>query len=368
MTEADRISGIELSQIRQIMQSAAPGAINMALGELGFDLPLILRDHAKELLNTNTPVYTPNAGLPELRQQIAAYYGASVSPDQVCVTNGAEEAIYTVLTAILNPGDVVAIPDPDYSAYPTIVQMMGANTIRLPYLPDLTAPDRDKWEEILTPHVKAIVLSNPKNPTGAFFTKEEIDWLLDLCTTHGIVLIVDEIYRELYFLDRPLSFCGRYDQLFIISGLSKSHCMSGWRIGWIISPPTFTNSIIKTRQYISTCSNWLSQKLAIFALTELGMTAVGSIRAQLMDCRTICQSSLSPHYESSRLYFPDASPYVMLSTKTHSLQTAKYLAQNGLICVPGSAFGSVCDDWLRLNIAIPTAELYRALTIIKQID
>jgi aspartate/methionine/tyrosine aminotransferase len=368
LTEADRISGIELSVIRQIMQAATPGAINMALGELGFELPNVLRKHAIELLRTHTPVYTPNAGLIELREQIAAYYGEPITPDQVCVTNGAEEAIYTVLTAILNPGDVVAIPDPDYSAYPTIVQMMGADTIRLPYLPDLSAPDRDKWEELLSPGVKAIVLSNPKNPTGAFLQSTDLDWLINLCDTHGIILIVDEIYRELYFEERPLTCSGRYERLFIISGLSKSHCMSGWRIGWIISPQSFTNSIIKTRQYISTCSHWLSQKLAVFALTEPGMTAVKDIRAQLTNCRTICKSTLSHHYNTSRLFFPEASPYVMFDTGTNSLQIAKDLAQNGLICVPGSAFGSVCADWLRFNIAIPTAELDRALTIVTQID
>ncbi|NMD13483.1 MAG: aminotransferase class I/II-fold pyridoxal phosphate-dependent enzyme, partial [Candidatus Cloacimonetes bacterium] len=129
MTEASRLDGIELSLIRRMTQEAPRGAVNLALGELGFPLPDVLRQKAIALLQEGTPVYTPNAGLPELRRAISLLYPGS-SPDNVCVCNGAEEAIFVALLTLLEPGDRMAVPDPDYSAYPNIGRIMGADIVR----------------------------------------------------------------------------------------------------------------------------------------------------------------------------------------------------------------------------------------------
>lgn len=361
LTESRRLRKVELSQIRQMMQSAPSDAINLALGELSFPLPEILRRKALELLQTATPVYTPNAGLTELRQAISDMYPGS-DPASVCVCNGAEEAVYVTLLALLNPGDTVAIPDPDYTAYSAICNILEANVIRLPFESDLLTVDWPLWEKLLVQNVKALILSHPSNPCGHVFTQDEAVHLSEFCASHHIVLIVDEIYARLYFTSPPPSFWQPAEHIISIGGVSKSHCMSGWRLGWVVSPANLISSIIKARQYVSTCSNWLSQKLGEYALSAEGLQAVDQILGQLRVCRSIVTERFCQHTE--QVLIPPASPYIMLKVDGNDLQIAGDLAQKFVVTVPGSAFGSLGKGWLRINYAVPQDKLHQALDII----
>ncbi len=361
LTESRRLRGIELSLIRQVVQAAPPDALNLALGELGFPLPEILRQHALELLQAATPIYTPNAGIPELREAIASMYPGA-NPEQVCVTNGAEEAVFLSLLALLDPGDTLAVPDPDYSAYPAICKMLEGNLIRLPFESNLSSVDWELWEQLLATKVKALVFSHPSNPAGHVFSESEITRLASLCERYGVALVVDEIYRDLYFSARPASLYGAMENLVVVSGLSKSHCMSGWRLGWALAPAELTPALTKARQYVSTCSHWLSQHLAAFALSPEGMTAVDGVRAQLSACRELALSALEPH--RARVLAPDASPYLMLRVEGGDLEFCSRLASKGVVCVPGSAFGEISKGWLRLNYAVPLAQLSPAMDIV----
>ncbi|MBW6514010.1 MAG: pyridoxal phosphate-dependent aminotransferase [Candidatus Syntrophosphaera sp.] len=361
MTESRRLQPIELSLIRRVLHSAPPGAINLALGELGFPLPEILRQKALDLLAQGTLVYTPNAGIPELRAAIAAIY-PGCDPDSVCVCNGVEEAVFVTLLAILDPGDRVAIPDPDYPAYSAICKMLEANVIRLPFESNLLSVDWHKWEQLLADGVKTLVFSHPSNPCGHVFTEQEARRLAGLCSQHGIVLVVDEIYSRLFFNAPPPGFHGRMEPSFILGGLSKSHCMSGWRLGWIVAPPGFSAAVIKARQYVSTCSNWLSQHLAAYALSDDGGRAADEVMGQLQASRDLALEKLSPWLD--RVLVPSATPYLLLRVEGDDLRTASYLARKGVICVPGSAFGEVSRGWLRINYAVDKQQLTTALDII----
>jgi aspartate/methionine/tyrosine aminotransferase len=358
LTEADRLQGIELSLIRQVMRDAPPEATNLALGELGFPLPDILRQQAIKLLEQGTPVYTPNAGLPELREAISCRY-SGVSPERICVCNGVEEAVFVTLLSILNPGDKVAIPDPDYTAYTAICNILEANVIRLLYESDLSSVDWDIWTELLAKDVKVLILSHPSNPCGHVFSADEAGRLAELCRRHGIILVVDEIYAQLFFDRQPVSFLGMLPSLFILGGLSKSHCMSGWRLGWVVSPIELSASVIKARQYVSTCSNWLSQRLAVFALSTEGEKARDEIMGQLRTCRSIAIEQFSPY--PGQAFFPAAGPYMMLKVDGDDLTVCRMLAAKGVVCVPGSAFGDVARGWLRLNYAVDPILLASAL-------
>ncbi|MDZ4183074.1 MAG: pyridoxal phosphate-dependent aminotransferase, partial [Candidatus Cloacimonadaceae bacterium] len=196
LTEALRLGSIELSLIRQIMNLAPPDAINLALGELGFPMPEFLREQAIKLLRDANPVYTPNAGLSETRTAIAEHYYPGASIDRICVTNGAEEAIFITLFALINPGDKVAIPDPDYTAYPAICQMLEAKNVRLPFREDFHSIDWDVWEQILSGGVKALILSNPSNPSGFTLDEASAQKLAEICDRHQVAIIVDEIYSK----------------------------------------------------------------------------------------------------------------------------------------------------------------------------
>lgn len=366
MIESKRFAGIDISLIRQVIGLAGPHAINLALGELGYALPKFLQEKAHELLDSGTAVYTPNAGLPELRESLAEYYADQTQAGQICVTNGAEEAVFLTLMVIADPGTVIAIPDPDYAAYPAIVRILGCPIQRLPFDPDLMGIDWTAWAELLARSDSRILLvSNPQNPSGKYFSYDELNTLATICNRLGIILVVDEIYRELY-ADAAIPQPGAgFDNIIRIGGLSKSHCMSGWRLGWVNAPAEITATITKGKQYVSTCAHWLSQKLAVAALSPLGMEAQAGIRERFRRDRMTAAELLSGISEACFLHVPQAGPYLMLQTPLRGQETAAMLAQQGVIAVPGSAFGMVSQNWIRLNFAVPEPDLLQGFQTLK---
>jgi len=364
LTEASRWQGVELSLMRSVMAKAPTDAVNLALGELGFPIPPNLREHAIELMERGTPVYTPNAGLPELRESIAATYGPDADPGNVCVCNGAQEALFLSLFSIIEAGDKVAIPDPDYSAYGSILNILGANIIRLPMQRQMKSVDWDKWRAMLQPGVKALVLSSPNNPCGYFLNDMDAKELSLLCAEFGIAVIVDEIYKGLCFAGTPASLAGKVEKLFIVSGLSKSHCMSGWRLGWVLCPPWLAATLTKAKQYVSTCSGWLSQRLAVFALGKEGQSAAYQVFDKLLDSRGVALSILDAYVPSHILHMPDATPYLMLRCASDDLAVAARLAAKGVIVAPGSAFGKLSAGMLRINYGVEGELLAKGLQVI----
>lgn len=367
--ESERIASIQLSLIRRVLEAAPPGAINLALGELGYPMPQSLKDKATELLNAGNPCYTPNAGLIELREAIANSYSCNATANQICICNGAEEAIYISLMALINKGDTIAIPDPDYTAYPALCSMFDAKVRRLPFLNGFKSIDWDVWESVLSSGVKAVLLSSPSNPSGFSFTTSDAKRFGELCNKHGIIVIVDEIYSLLYFGKVPVSLQSYVHRLIRIGGISKSHCLSGWRIGWIMAPTEIAPAMIKAKQYISTCSHWLSQMLAIYALSEAGMAVAETIRLQLKQSQAIFTDSMNSKLPAfvEAIHIPEATPYIML--KTHNpddLLIAEQLSKAGLICVPGSAFGETSKGCIRLNIGLELPLLEQGLIILNQ--
>jgi aspartate aminotransferase len=361
-TEARRLQSIELSLIRQVMQSAPPNAINLALGELGFSMPNALKEQAIRLLNEGNPAYTPNAGLPELRFAVAETHKAL--PEEVLITNGAEEAVFIALLSILNPGDVIAIPDPDYTAYPAIARILDAQVRRLPFGENFTTIDWENWERLLA-GCKVIILSAPSNPSGFCFSDETPTRFAELVHRHSTLVIVDEIYSRLWFDETPLSLETYIPNLIRIGGLSKSHLLSGWRLGWIIAPQRLCLSFTKARQYISTCSNWLSQKLATYALSDEGLQLAESVRMQLKANRDWLRRRFSEALPAriNALHFPPATPYILMKTP-EPLPYCQQAAQNGVVLVPGQAFGQQSQGWVRLNFGVEIKILNRAIELL----
>jgi aspartate/methionine/tyrosine aminotransferase len=343
------------------MQSAPSDAVNLALGELGFPLPEPLRRKALELLQTGTPVYTPNAGISELRTAVASMY-PGCSAEQICICNGAEEALFLALLSFLEPGAKIAIPDPDYPAYIEICKMLDINILRLPFESDFSSVDWPIWEGILAQDVQALIFSRPGNPTGISFTPLDLLRLQDVCTKHEIAVILDEVYSTLCFDEALAEIPSGWSGLIRINSLSKSHCMSGWRLGWVVSPRELSASIIKAKQYVSTCANWLSQQLAVFALSDDGMQCAVEVRKTLIERRTQALSILAPFKD--RLHIPSATPYLMLKAAQDDVAFCQDLAAKGVLCVPGSAFGEVSRGWVRINYAVDSDALEIGLKIL----
>lgn len=360
--ESDRISSIELSRLRRIMAAAPDGAVNMALGELGYEFPPLLSEKAVDLIQGNNPHYTPNAGLPNLRECIATY--EDTDPENVCVCNGAQEALFITLMALVNRGDKVAVPDPDYPAYLPLIKMAEAEIVRLPFREDFKNIDWDLWNDTLADDVKFLILSHPSNPSGFMFSGDDFFQLARVLNKHGITLIIDEIYRRLYFNEAPVFDHAAFDRIIRVSGVSKSHLMSGWRIGWVIAPPKIISAIIKTKQYVSTCAAWLSQILAAYALQHPEIEQ--DVRQHMATSRSLTLQYLKNTDLLSdtfkEIHIPDATPYLLLRTDYPDYATK--LVQKGVITVPGRAFGEVAQNWIRINCAIPDQELIRGLEIL----
>jgi aspartate/methionine/tyrosine aminotransferase len=333
------------------MALAPEGTINLALGELGYSFPDILKNKAIEILNEGDPRYTANAGIPELRARIAQIYNSG--SDNVCVTNGAEEALYICLQAIVNENDTVVIPDPDYPAYPSLAHLAGANIIRLPLKADFMSFDWTRMNEtILQP--KVFLMSCPSNPCGFIPGKEDMQKLCQLLTDSGGYLIVDEVYSEIYTIMPELPDYSSIPNLIRISGLSKSHLMSGWRIGWIHGPKAFITSATKLKQYISTCPPWLSQHLASFALDCAQIPT--DIRRQMAQNRKLIEEA----FHNRTFHLPSASPYAMIYSDD-ALATSHMWMQKGVLTAPGIAYGEISKNWIRINYAVEKKLLEEAL-------
>lgn len=363
-TEAERLQEIEISLIRQVMNNAPPDAINLALGELAFPLPNFLKQAAIKLIREGNAVYTPNAGLFTLREAVAEYYADSTTATQICICNGAEEAVYLTLLSLINPRDWLAIPDPDYPAYSAIAGMMGAKVVRLPLAEDLNRIDWKLWESLLTPNIKALLLSTPSNPSGLCFSRPDLEHLAAICNEHNIIVIVDEIYKHLYLREPQASPDQDFNNLIRIGGLSKSHCMSGWRLGWINAPLKIAPALIKAKQYVSTCAPWLSQKLAEIALSTEGWKHSELIRQRLARHQALALEILKD--TNNPILAPPAGPYLMLKISGDDLAFTTMAAQKGVICVPGSAFGRVSQGWIRLNFGVVKQDLIEGFTRLKK--
>lgn len=362
---ADRLKNINKSIIRQIFDSAPPNAINMGLGEIQFNTPNIVKLKAKKAINQNEIYYTPNAGLTELREAVANYYNKqnmqSISFKNTCIFNGAQEAIFSVLFSILNPDDELIITDPTFLAYKTIAAMFGASTKTFPLDSSKAFSfDIKQLEEQITQKTKAVFLNHPANPTGKAFSEKDIKEISNLCKKHNIILIADEVYIELY-LKKPIpSFWGHYDNTVIISGLSKSHCMTGWRIGWVVAKEELLEKFIVAHQYISTCVSPITQKAAIAALSEKGMETIKSLRKRLIKNYNIATQYLKNHIT----YEAEVAPYLMIKIKDDDITFCKQLAQKGLIVMPGSAFGKESQGYIRINYALNEKKLRMGLKIL----
>lgn len=352
---------MQKSIIRQIFDSALPNSINLGLGELQFPMPEHLHNEAVKILFDENIRYTPNAGLLKSRQAIADQYSGA-NYKQVVITNGAQEALYATLKTILNPGDEILLPDPGFSAYESIVQSIGA-VAKFYHLDERRrfALDNDTIFSQITSKTKAILINTPGNPTSIALTQNELNTLANCCRINDLYLISDEIYRNLYLEIIPPSAWDCYQKTIVISGLSKSHCMTGWRIGWVIAPQELAQSITITHQYISTCANYIGQRLCEYAFNEQATLFQRELRANLRVNYRLFRDILS----NLILNKSDSAPYLFINIHQDGLEFAKQMLEYKVIIIPGIAFSKRLTNWIRVSYALPEEQLIIGAEILK---
>jgi aspartate/methionine/tyrosine aminotransferase len=355
---AERIRNVKKSATRKLFDGAPPGSINLGLGEPDFPTPEFVRRAAISFIEEGRISYTTNAGLPELRERIAAYHNDGArqrfTPDSVCITNGAEEALFVVIMALAGPGDDVLLPNPAYIAYPAIAEIAGTNIIyyNMPSSRGF-AFDRESFRQAVTERTRLVVLVSPSNPTSRVIAREDLQFLAKCLEGSDVFVVADEIYRELYVDERPSSITEFYDRAFIISGLSKMMSMTGWRLGWAVGPEEVIRHVTLMHQYASTCASAVSQMAGIAAFSEQGRTATAEMREELRRRRDVMARAIDRDLKLPYVCGEGAF-YIMLDVSQFgaSEDVAMRLLEERVITVPGSAFGSEGEGYLRLSYSI----------------
>lgn len=351
---ARRLRGIEKSMIRQLFDRARPDSINLGLGEPDLATPDVIRRAAVHTINEEQNGYTSHAGLPALRELIAADYPAlGLTPERVIATAGSQEALYLALMTLVDEGDEVMLPDPGFVAYPTIVRMAGGRPVyyRLPASQDFEF-DLVEFRRALTPRTKVVVCISPSNPTGRTISREQLDEMAAALAGSDVYVISDEIYRELYYsTQRPESIASFYPNTIVIGGVSKSLSMTGWRLGWLGGNEDFIRSALILHGYVTTCASTISQKAALAA----AWTAEAEVaRRQARDIFRSRRDYLLDLLKSElalRAVTPDGAFYTMVNTSAFgsSVEVAEALLEHRVISVPGSAFGNESEGFLRVS-------------------
>ena len=365
-----RLQGIQKSMIRQVFDRARPGSINLGLGEPDLPTPGAIRRAAVRAVTEEQNGYTSHAGLPELRQKVAQEYPyLAGNAERVIITAGSQEALYLALMTLVDEGDEVLLPDPGFVAYPTIVRMAGgvSRFYRLPREMDFGF-DVEEFRRALTPKTKVVVCISPSNPTGRVLSRRDVRDIGYLLRQQGAYLISDEIYRDLYYTaERPESLSSIYDRTIVISGLSKSLSMTGWRLGWLAGDEDVVKAALVLHGYVTTCASTVSQKASLVAwdleATKARATFRSTFRARRDHLLKLILSELR-----LRAVTPDGAFYTMIDTGGYgsSMVVAERLLDHGVITVPGAAFGQESEDFLRVSFCADEATLTEGIKRIKR--
>ena len=363
------LQGIERSPIRRITDRAKPGDISFGLGEPDLPTPEVIRQAAIRAISEEQNGYTFQAGLPALRQLVAGDYPQmNLSPDQVIITAGSQEAMYLALMTLVEEGDEVLLPDPGFVAYPTIVHMKGGVPVyyRLPAENDFEF-DVEDLRRGLTSRTRVVVCCSPSNPTGRTLSTADLEAMADLLRGTGVIVVSDEIYRDLYYTaERPASISSLYEGTIVISGLSKSMSMTGWRLGWICGDQAVIESAHLLHGYVTTCAATVSQKAALTAWTPAAEAARAQIRQTFHERRDHLLALIAKEL-GLRSIVPDGAFYTMLDVRTYgsSEEVAERFLDHGVVTVPGSAFGNESEGFLRVSFCADKPKLTEGVARLK---
>lgn len=348
-----RLRGLQPTLIRQFFERALPDSINFGLGEPDLPTPQFMRAEAARITLEEQNGYTSHPGLPALRQKIAEQYPhLHLGMSDVVVTVGSQEAMTAAFLSIVDEGDEVLIPNPGFPAYDACVKISQGKPVyyRLPAEKDF-AFDIEGFKRGITLKTKAAVVISPSNPTGKIFTPNDLKQIAEVLKDTGIYLISDEIYADLYFGDRPHSASEYYDKTVIVSGLSKSLSMTGWRMGWAASSqPEIMKAIQTLHGFLTVCTSTITQKAALLGWTEEAEAAKQNAR-EVYKKRGEFLVDLFDKELGLKATSPEGAFYTMLDVRSigDDLEVAEKCLQNRVVTVPGVAFGREAKGFLRIS-------------------
>lgn len=368
-----QITEIKPSGIRKFFDivSEMKDAISLGVGEPDFDTPWRIREEGIYTLEKGKTFYTSNAGLMELKEEISKYLtrsiGVTYNPRTECmVTVGGSEAIDLAFRAMLDPGDEVLLPQPCYVSYDPCTVLAGGVTVPIPLKNEnefkLT---REELEAAITPKSKILVMPFPNNPTGAVMTKEELEPIAEAVIEHDLFVLSDEIYSELTYNGKHTSIAslpGMKERTIVINGFSKGFAMTGWRLGYACAPEVILSQMLKIHQFAIMCAPTNSQYAAVEALRNCE-PEVEKMRVAYNQRRRYLVS------EFKRMNIPCFEPfgafYIFPCIKEFGMTSdefaTRFLQEEKVATVPGTAFGDSGEGFLRISYAYSLDDLKLAL-------
>ena len=367
-----RLRGLQPTLIRQFFERALPGSINFGLGEPDLPTPQFMREEAARITLEEQNGYTSHAGLIALRQKIAEQYPhLGLTPSEIVVTVGSQEAMTAAFLTVVDAGDEVLLPNPSFPAYDACVKLAEGKPVyyRLPAEKDF-AFDIEEFRSKITRKTKAAVLISPSNPTGKIFTREDLQAVSECLKDTGIFLISDEIYSDLYFTDEaPASASEYYDKTLIVSGLSKSLSMTGWRLGWLASSQKdIMKAALTLHGFLTVCTSAISQKAALLGWNEEAEKAKSDARA-IYKKRGEYLVKLIGDELGLRATAPEGAFYTMVDVRDigDDIEVAEKFLANRVITVPGVAFGSEAKGFLRISFCNTEEKMAEGVRRMKEV-
>lgn len=350
------------------MVAGTKDMISLTLGQPDFPTPEHVKEAGKRAIDENYTTYTHNAGFIELRTSAAQFvqtkYGLSYDPeDEIIITSGASEAIDITFRTILEEGVEVILPGPVYPGYEPIIKLCGAVPVYADTRQNNFRMTADVIKNYITDKTRCIVLPYPSNPTGVSLTKKELTEIAELLKDKDLFVVADEIYSELVFDYEHFSLGTILkEKTIVINGLSKSHSMTGWRIGMLFAPKYITEHIIKVHQYNVSCASSVSQMAALEALTA-GINDADEMKQAYLERREyvykrLANMNLSVVKPDGAFYFFVKLPHPFTNSFEFAIQLVK---ERGVAVVPGSAFSPLGEGYIRISFAYSMKVLAEAL-------
>mgnify|MGYP003312747346 FL=1 len=363
-----RVRSIQPTGVRKMFDMAGDDVISFGLGEPDFQPPPIAIEEFHKAMLDGRNKYTTTAGLPELRKVIAeswSDYDSNLDENNVCMTMSGTNALFNCFMALVEEGNNVLIPEPYFPLYGPDVTLTGGEARYYPCLfENEFIPSIDDLEKLVDENTKAILYNFPSNPTGAMLSIEQRDELLNFAVKHNLWIISDEVYDRIIYDAEHVSFIGTdYDRVLLINSFSKTFAMTGWRIGYILSPNLDAmTQVIKLQYYLAACSND-GMQYAVLAAFQKASKYPEQMALEFKERRDlICQRlnempGVSCHVPKGAFYvFPKVSIEGM-----NSEELAIELLKGGVLCSPGSAFGKSGEGHLRFAYTISKEDISKGM-------
>ncbi|MCL1632626.1 aminotransferase [Sporolactobacillus sp. CPB3-1] len=370
---AKHVRTLKPSGIRKFFDATAgmTDVISLGVGEPDFVTPWNVREAAILSLEEGFTSYTANAGLPELREAIARYvddyYCVSYDPEsEITVTVGASEAIDIALRAVLDPGDEVLVVEPCFVSYAPLVSLAGGVpvSVKAKREHDFKVQAR-QLEAAVTGRTKAMMICSPNNPTGSMLSRAEMEQIAAVAKKHHLLIISDEIYAELVYDDLYTSFAalnGMKEQTILISGFSKDLAMTGWRLGFVCAPRELSQGMLKIHQYAIMCASTMAQHAGLEGLRH-GRSDMADMRKSYRQRRNFIVQSLNDM--GLPCYKPEGAFYTFPNIEATGLDSETFatrlLHAERVVVVPGNAFGSSGEGFVRCSYATSMSQLQEAM-------